>query len=97
MTSKKSVLTKKYIEFQNEISKVIDTDIFPSLEDIDIVDMLVIFDMNFGTTHSDDEMINAIDLLIDVRGLFISDNDRVLIYPIAIKFIRWLKKFNSDN
>ncbi len=40
MTTKKEVLIKKYIEYQNEVKEIIDCSILPSLDDFDILDIL---------------------------------------------------------
>ncbi len=42
MTTKKEVLIKKYIEHQNEVEKIIDCSILPSLDDFDILDIYFI-------------------------------------------------------
>jgi len=43
MTTKIEVLIKKYIEYQNEVIKIIDCSILPSLDDFDILDILLYF------------------------------------------------------
>jgi hypothetical protein len=46
------------LEFQNNIKEIVDVDIFPSLEDIDIVDLLLFFNMSFGYTDNYTDIIN---------------------------------------
>jgi hypothetical protein len=43
MTTKKQILIKKYIEYQNEVKQIINCNILPSLEDFDILDILLYF------------------------------------------------------
>ncbi len=55
MTTKKEVLIKKYIEYQNEVKKIIDCSILPSLDDFDILDILLYFNLYFNIGQSNYE------------------------------------------
>ncbi len=48
--TRKEYLEKQYFLFSNELKDIIGENIFPSLEDVDIVDVLTFFQMTFGNT-----------------------------------------------
>ena len=41
--SKKEYLEKKYIEFSNDIGKILKVDLFPSLDELCMIDILLVF------------------------------------------------------
>jgi hypothetical protein len=41
--SKKEYLEKKYIEFSNDIGKILKVDLFPSLNELCMIDILLFF------------------------------------------------------
>jgi hypothetical protein len=51
MTTRKEIIIKKYLEFQEKIKTFdINDNIFPSLEEMDVVDILIYFSTIFGFT-----------------------------------------------
>ena len=51
MTTRKEIIIKKYLEFQEKIKTFdIDENIFPSLEEMDVVDILIYFSTIFSCT-----------------------------------------------
>ena len=73
MTTKKEVLIKKYIEYQNEVKKIIDCSILPSLDDFDILDILLYFNLYFNIGQSNYE--KTIYEIIEMNNLIINDTD----------------------
>jgi len=48
MTTRKEIIINKYLEFQHKLKFMdIDENIFPSLEDVDIIDVLIFFNTMF--------------------------------------------------
>ena len=45
--TKKEHLTKEYLKFIQEMKTIIDCDIFPSLDEVDITDILLFFNITF--------------------------------------------------
>ena len=73
MTTKKEVLIKKYMDYQNQVKQIIDCNILPSLEDFDILDILLYFNLYFNIGQPD--YIKVIDDIIDLNKLNINEND----------------------
>ena len=95
MTTKKEVLIKKYIEYQNEVKEIIDCSILPSLDDFDILDILLYFNLYFNIGQSNYE--KTIYDIIEMNKLDINDTDLKKVMPLTIDLIDWLIKFQKIN
>ena len=95
MTTKKEVLIKKYIEYQNEVKTIIDCSILPSLDDFDILDILLYFNLYFNIGQSNYE--KTIYDIIEMNNLIINDTDLKKVMPLTIDLIDWLIKFQKIN
>jgi len=82
--TRKEIIINKYLEFQNNIKEIVDVDIFPSLEDMDIVDLLLFFNMSFGYTDNYTDIIND---LISFKKVKIQPEDLLKVMPVIIQFI----------
>jgi|688.fasta_scaffold686600_2 hypothetical protein len=91
--SRKEYLEKQYILFSNELKEIIGENIFPSLEDVDIVDILTYFQMSFGNTTDYQEIVKSV-IKYHVN---ISEEQLIQIYPIVQKYIDELKIFLKTN
>ena len=95
MTTKKEVLIKKYMDYQNQVKQIIDCNILPSLEDFDILDILLYFNLYFNNGQLDYKKI--IDDIIDSNKLNINENDLQIVMPLTLDLIDWLIKFQKNN
>ena len=95
MTTKKEVLIKKYIDYQNEVKKIINCSILPSLDDFDILDILLYFNLYFNIGQSNYE--KTIYDIIEMNKLDINDTDLKKVMPLTIDLIDWLIKFQKIN
>ena len=85
MTTRKEIIINKYTEFQEKMKTFdINENIFPSLEDIDIVDLLLFFNMSFGYTDNYTDIIND---LISFKKVKIQPEDLLKVMPVIIQFI----------
>ena len=95
MTTKKEVLIKKYIDYQNQMKQIIDCNILPSLDDFDILDILLYFNLYFNIGQPDYEKV--IRDIIEMNKLNIDQNDLNKVMPITLDLIEWLIKFQKIN
>jgi hypothetical protein len=82
--TRKEIIINKYLEFQNNIKQIVDINIFPTLEDVDVVDLLLFFNMTFGYTTEYETIIN--DLIL-FNGVKILSEDLLKVMPIITQFI----------
>ena len=95
MTTKKEVLIKKYIDYQNEVKQIINVTILPSLEDFDILDILLYFNLYFNIGQTNYEQ--TINDIVEMNNLKIDNNDLQKVMPLTIDLIDWLIKFQKIN
>ena len=95
MTTKKEILIKKYIDYQNQIKNIIDCNIMPSLDDYDILDILLYFNLYFNIGQPDYKKV--IEDIIEINKLDIDENDLNKVMPITLDLIEWLIKFQKIN
>jgi hypothetical protein len=87
MTTRKEVLVKKYTELQLAIKQENIDVPFPSLQEIDLVDLLFYFDMIFA--NSTDYKKSMKDSMEFSKGK-LTDEQLDKVYPIIEPFIKWL-------
>jgi len=91
--TRKEYLEKQYFLFENELKEIIGENIFPSLEDVDIVDILTFFQLTFGNTTEYEEIVKSV-IKYHVN---ITDEQFIKIYPLIEKYINELKIFLKTN
>jgi len=91
--TRKEYLEKQYFLFSNELKEIIGENIFPSLKDVDIVDVLTFFQLTFGNTTEYEEIVKSV-IKYHVN---ITDEQFIKIYPLIEKYINELKIFLKTN
>jgi hypothetical protein len=95
MSNRKEILISKYAELISNISSVGFPQVFPSLEDIDVVDMLLLFNHYFAPCK-EDEYEGKIRELAQFQKVVITDEEFEKGTPIIINYINWLKTFQKQ-
>ena len=91
MTTRKDIIIKNYLEFQKQLhEKSFDCSIFPSLEDVDLVDLLVLFNYAFNNSTP---IAESLDTLMKINTIECSEEVR----QICIHFIQWFVDFQKSN
>ena len=94
MSNRKEILICKYAELiQNLNSVVFPTSLFPSLDDVDVVDLLLLFNYYFATTL---EYEGKIRELAQHQDILITEEEYGKGLPIIINYINWLKLFQKQ-
>ena len=88
--TKKEHLTTEYLKFIQEIKCVIDCDIFPSLDEVYITDILLFFNITFVGM---DDYSDIIKNLMHMNHYDITDEQFDTVIPIITKYINDLKLF----
>ena len=92
--SKKEYLDKKYIEFSNDIGKILKVDLFPSLDELCMIDILLFFQYTFWGT---DDYKDIVRNIIAMHHQEIDEETFNTIYPVIEKYINDLKEFLRTN
>ena len=74
MTTKKGVLIKKYIDYQHQVKQLIHCNLLPSLEDFDILDVLLYFNLyfNIGQPNYVKTVLDMIEIIKLESNLFLT-------------------------
>jgi hypothetical protein len=96
MSNRKEILISKYAELISSISSVgFAPELFPSLEDIDVVDMLLLFNYYFASCQNADYE-GKIRELANLQGIVITEEQYEKGIPIITNYINWLKIFQKQ-
>jgi hypothetical protein len=94
MATKKDIIIKKFLEYETEIKKIVNTSIIPSLEDIDVLDLLLYINLYF---NNEQDKKKTIIYLIDMQGIDINQEQFNKAMPITLDLIEWVLKFQKEN
>ncbi len=91
MATRKEIIIKHYLEFQKQSQGTeFDCSIFPSLEDVDLVDLLVLFNYTFNNSNP---IAQSLDEVMKSNSIECSEEVR----QICINFIQWFLDFQKSN
>ena len=91
MTTRKELIVKKYIELQNELNENYQiSGLFPSLEDVDVSDLLYFFNLKF---NCDDEVFrkNKVKEIAEYCHVEINDDKFDEAFTLINSYIDFLK------
>ena len=90
MTTRKELFTIKYIELYNNLTKIINTEFFPDIKDVDFLDLIFLLNFTFKDTTKDN-FKKTIDDLFEIYSIKLNDIELSKIYPLLFEFIFWYK------
>lgn len=91
MTTRKDLIIAKYVELEIEMKKHIDATLFPSLDEIDVADMVYYITMIFLGVITDIQFHAKIQELLDTNGVKVSNDVFQKMAPLIIDFVNWLR------
>lgn len=92
MTTRKEIIINSYMEFQKNVKSIINIDLFPKLEDVDVIDLLIYFDLYFKNTDDYSDIINE---LLFMNNIKLSNEKLNEIIPILTKYINQFKNIQK--
>ena len=95
MSNRKEILITKYAELISTLTTVGFPEVFPSLEDIDVVDMLLLFNFYFAQCK-EEEYEGKIRELAHLKKLLITEDIFETANPIIINYINCSIKFQKQ-
>ena len=94
MSNRKEILIKKYLEFKTSLSDVgFNISVFPNLEDIDIVDLLLFFNLCFSYTTEYESIVKNLASSYNIK---LTDDELAKGMPLITEYIEWLKTFQKN-
>ena len=93
MSNRKEILIIKYLEFKQHLESIeFNTSLFPSLDDVDIVDLLFFFNLFFPESPDYEASVRSVATNF---GYQISDEEYSRGMPYITEYIQWLKEFQK--
>ena len=94
MATKKESIIKRFLQYETEIKNIVSTSIIPSLEDIDVLDLLLYINLYFNNQQDKQK---TVIYLIDMQGLDITNDQLTNALTITLDLIDWILKFQKEN
>jgi hypothetical protein len=94
MTTKKEIIIKKFLQYESDIKTIVNTSIIPSLEDIDVLDLLLYINLYF---NNEQDKQKTIIYLIDMQGLNLTQEQLTKAMPMTLDLIEWILNFQKHN
>lgn len=91
MTTRKQLIISKYIELTTELKTHFDDELFPSLEDIDLCDLVYYITFTFLGVKTPLQYHGKILELISTNGIKMSDEVLQKVAPLIIDFVDWIR------
>ena len=93
-TSRKEILTNLYLEFQRDINTINNKykNLFPSLDELDIIDLLFLFNFTFKQNEDYHEPIKT---LMKSNNINLIESEYKEVFPIVKNFIDNLFEFQK--
>ena len=91
--TKREYLEKKYKEFTKELSTELCDNIFPSLDECCMIDILLYFQYTFTSTEDYEDTVRT----LLKHHMDITEDKFQKVYPIIKKYIDELKDFLKNN
>ena len=89
--TRKHLIVQRYTVLEKELKKHIVEDIFPSLDDIDIADLVYFITMLFLGITTEAQYEVKIREIIDANDIVVSKAVFELILPQIMDFVEWMK------
>ena len=94
MATKKDIIIKKFLQYESDIKTIVNTSIIPSLEDIDVLDLLLYINLYF---NNEQDKQKTIIYLIDMQGLNLTQEQLTIAMPMTLDLIEWILNFQKHN
>jgi hypothetical protein len=91
MTTRKQLIITKYVMLETELKKYIKDDLFPSLDIIDVADLVYLITMMFVGIDTPSAYDLKIKELISINKFVVTDEVYLIVLPLVMDFIIWLK------
>ena len=89
MTTKKDLIINKYQYLKSQLEVYINSNLFPSLDDYDITDIIFYLNLYFPKGR-EEEYINTIEKLMKQKQIDVNDDDYTIVNNLILDFINFL-------
>ena len=90
MPTKKELIIENYLILIKALEEFVDKSLFPSLEELEIVDVIYLLNLFFPKSKNDEEHLDMIKFLISSKEIIIRDEHLPIVYNLIMDFINFL-------
>ena len=90
MPTRKELITENYLILTKALEEFIEKSLLPTLDDLDIVDIMYLLKHFFPKEKTQDQYIDMIKFLISEKEVLISDDHLPIIINLILDFINFL-------
>jgi hypothetical protein len=90
MPTKKELIIENYLILRKALEEFVDKSLFPSLEELEIVDVIYLLNLFFPRSKNDEEHLDMIKFLISSKEIIIRDEHLPIVYNLIMDFINFL-------
>jgi hypothetical protein len=91
MTTRAILITERYTTLTTELKTFFDSELFPSLDSIDVADLVYFVTLTFVGVEKTEDFEEKITDLITCHGFKVSDKQMVRVVPLIMDFVLWLR------
>ena len=91
MTTRAALITERYTALEAALKPYFAAELFPSLADIDLADLVYFVTMTFLGVDSDEQYCDKISSMVSANAGQMSPAARAAVVPLVRDFVRWLK------
>jgi hypothetical protein len=90
MPTKKELITENYLILTKALEEFIEKSLLPTLDDLDIVDIMYLLKHFFPKEKTQDDYIAMINFLISEKEIIITDDHLPIVINLILDFINFL-------
>jgi hypothetical protein len=90
MPTKKELITENYLILTKALEEFIEKSLLPTLDDLDIVDIMYLLKHFFPKEKTQDDYIAMIKFLISEKEIIITDDHLPIVINLILDFINFL-------
>jgi hypothetical protein len=91
-TTRKTLIVEKYSVLEAELRKHFSAELFPSLDSVDVADLVYLITMLFVGVDSEEQYRVKIRELMDANGAKVGDEAFLVVVPLIAEFVAWMKQ-----
>jgi len=90
MPTKKELITENYLILTKALEEFVEKSLLPTLDDLDIVDIMYLLKHFFPKEKTQDDYIAMINFLISEKEIIITDDHLPIVINLILDFINFL-------
>jgi hypothetical protein len=90
MPTRKELITENYLILTKALEEFIEKSLLPTLDDLDIVDIMYLLKHFFPKEKTQDDYIAMINFLISEKEIIITDDHLPIVINLILDFINFL-------